>query len=917
VLVIVLLALSAGVGPRAPTPTSAFTDSHLTTPPCPGATLPHNYSGSVEINRAPTVAPVSVTYSYWEAVVTTLSDGVVTSSVCSSVNGTTVTGTEGHFALAIVPTPIENCTAGQGGRSGQCINTTGPFELVSVAPSDPNPPGFYSTDTQNGTNFTVEISSYLATVSLHPAGPAVTFSPGGTDELRADPLTGAGTPTPGGPQFAWTVSGVGWTFLGSSHGSEVNVTAAPGAGIGNLTVAVSVGPSEGNLVDDASLELLAVSTSISAASLNRTVVDVGQSVGAVVTGSGAAGYAYSGSIRPGLGAPSVAAACSSSPGASGMVVISCAATLNFTAVGIAQPVITVSNGDSSAMWVFPDVTVDPAPSIAFFPGAPVGYANTSVAVTVEVGAGTGTAPYAEGCLSSGVGAPDCIASPGPSWAFAPVYSTPGRYTATAWAVDATGVNRSATTTVRVVAPLHVAWSTNSTVGAAGTPIELAAVVSGGDLPARVWWNATGASDPVATQWVTTDGTVRATFVPSAAGFVTISVAVADGLGSAVGASQAWTIQLGVAASVVPVVLPSASSARAGTPVAIAWQAVDAAGEAVRDFSSTAEIELAITGSGQADPGWVNASGVGPLPSRLPGWFDVPGAAWLAGSLNVTVTTTVAASVEVDLVVATGLAARDDSLGLFVLPDIDQLRLSDPHTPVAGARTNDTLWQVTDRFGNPAYGASVIITTAYGGSVVRAVVPVVDEPGGATAVWTNFTAPGSSAGTVTVTDLAGDLLLPTIAVPGLVSSTAPLVAALTVIIAVGVGGAVGTTRQLRNRRPRSSAADGPVDEELELQRLAEGRAEVVEIVRRNGPLDLSGLVALWDRSPVPADLADWVASLLTDGTLDATLGDDGVARFCLPAPPRAEAQITFDVAAFESAQLRRDAETTEGEPDPSP
>ncbi|MGC2359558.1 MAG: hypothetical protein WA691_04550, partial [Thermoplasmata archaeon] len=63
-----------------------------------------------------------------------------------------------------------------------------------------------------------------------------------------------------------------------------------------------------------------------------------------------------------------------------------------------------------------------------------------------------------------------------------------------------------------------------------------------------------------------------------------------------------------------------------------------------------------------------------------------------------------------------------------------------------------------------------------------------------------------------------------------------------------------------------------------------------------------------------DLADWVASLVTDGTLDATVGADGVARFCLGPDPRPAARVTLDVHLFDQVQSRRDAVQAEWDHD---
>ena len=867
------------------------------------------------MDGAPSPPVVSLRYTYDATVVTNRTDGVVLSTVCATENATLTSNANGTFALSIDPTPSTNCTIPPGGESGQCETRYGPYGFVRLTPTSPAPSGYFSSVSRNGTAFSVEYYPLLATVTLDPGGPSATFSPNAADRFRATPLTGNGTPTPGSPRFNWSLSGVGWTFVAPASGAVVNVSAAPGAGVGNLTVTGRLAITGGFLVaPPTSVELLAAATTISSASLNRTVLDLGQSVGVAVLAEGAAGYPYSASVLPGLDESLQPATCSASPALGGTVSVSCSSSLNYTAVGVAQPVVTVSNGFSSAVWQFPDVTVAATPSVTMLPVAPVGYANRTIPIEVSVAAGTGTAPYVEGCLQSGNGSAQCLRSPGPTWTFAPVYSAPGHYTALAWVVDAAGSNQSVSTTIQVVAPLAVTWTGNATVGAVGSPIGLAAVVAGGDLPARAWWNVTGNPAPLAVEPVTSDGPVETTYVPSTVGAVTVSVSVVDGLGTVVRVSRTWTVGAGVATAVVPSGVPADAAVTAGSAFPIAWLALDAAGVAVANFSSPAEIELSISGSNGTAAGWVNASGIGPLASLFPGAFAVPAGAWYNGALNVSVTSRVAGAMRVVLLVEEGRVALGPPTRVLVAPDVDHLRLFQPETVVSDGRTNDTLWQVTDRFGNAAYGATVVVATSFGGSTVRTLVPVLSLPDGGTEVWVNFTAPDASAGTVRVTDLAGALLLPPIAVPA-ASPWVALGAPVSLALAAAVGGTVAGVAAYRRRRPsRAASVLDASDDERELRRLAEGRATVVDLLRRNGPLDLAELATLWEPSPAPPDLADWVASLVTDGTLAAAVDADGVARFCVAESHRPGTQVVLDVEAFDRAMVRREAERAEWGPD---
>jgi hypothetical protein len=365
----------------------------------------------------------------------------------------------------------------------------------------------------------------------------------------------------------------------------VNVTAAAGAGVGNLTVVARLGANQGGLVAaPSSLELLSVATTIPSAGLNRTVVDEGESLGVAVNGTGAAGYAYLATIDPGLGLLPVSVPCASTPSIGSTVVLFCAASVDYSTGGTAQPVVTLSNGASSAVWVFPEVTVDPAPTVSLLPTTLVGYVDREIPVTIEAATGSGTGPYLRACLAPGSGPLQCSASPGPSWTFETIYSTAGSYSVRGWVIDATGANRSVAATLQVDAPLAVALPLLAAARPVGVPLSLSAVLSGGDLPARVWWNVTGASDPVASPWVSFDGPLDATYVPLAVGFVTVSVVVIDALGSVVRESTTLTVGVGPAASIEPTVLPTATETRAGAPIALSWQALDRVGEFVHNFS---------------------------------------------------------------------------------------------------------------------------------------------------------------------------------------------------------------------------------------------------------------------------------------------------------------------------------------------
>jgi hypothetical protein len=880
--------------------------------PCTGSLLPHNYTGTVEYNGANAGSSIAVSYTYSAWVTTNLSDGYVLSSVCTLLNGTLTPGPNGAFALSIDPGTNTSCSFPGGGAAGTCVTTQGPYESLNVTPLGSPPPGYVRSVVQNGTTFAIDVYSDLASVDLAPGNASTTYSTSATDELRAIPMSGAGTPSSAEPAFTWGLTGAGWSFLGDPDGPSVNVTAAPGAGIGNLSVVATLSVSGGTLVTPvASEQLVARATEIASASENRTTVDAGQPLGVSFDATGAAGYDYSATVAPGLGVAPSLANCGSTPAAGGSVALACSATIQFPSSGVAQPVVALTNGASSASWTLPYVTVDPAPSVEFLPGLPVGYVDQPMSLELGAGPGTGTAPFLRACLDTGEVV--CQNSPGPLWTFRPLFPSVGEFPVRGWIVDATGTNRSATAEVTIVAPPSVAFEPTSVAVAAGTPVAVAVVLSGGDLPARWWANLSEYPTPVATGIAGADGLVNATFVPAGIGVETLTVTAVDRLGTAASASLTFSVGPGTAESVASVGPPVPATVRAGAPFGIDWQALDAVGIPVRAFSSVAEIELALAGSAGAAAGWVNASGYGALSGVAPGWFTVPAGAWVDGALNVSVSVRASGDVRVELALANGFSSANDSVALVVAPDVYHLRLFDPATVRTNDATNDTLWHVSDRFGNPAPGAEVITTATLAGRTTETVSTASPGADGGSVVWVNYTAPSGEGGTVSVTDLAGQDLVPVLV---LSAPSAPGSAGLLLLPLAGIAGIALAFGVLALRSRRRAPGSAALDDGGTLQRLAEGRAAVVELVRREGPIDLAGIASVWDSTP-PADLADWVASLLTDGTLDARFGDDGVARFVLAVGTGPEHHVTIDVDEFDRGQEARDAARADWGSDEAP
>jgi len=372
--------------------------------------------------------------------------------------------------------------------------------------------------------------------------------------------------------------------------------------------------------------------------------------------------------------------------------------------------------------------------------------------------------------------------------------------------------------------------------------------------------------------------------------------------------------LGAASTAVSIVPfgPSSSELTVGTPATFAWEAVDSQGARVSSFATAAELTVTESANGSAAPAWVNASASGPLARSANGTFVVPAAAWNSGVLALTVDMGAAIPVRVDLF-GPALPSEPEAIPLTVLPDLDHLELYNATQVVnslaVGGRSYSAFWHVRDRFGDPAPGAHLIVEYSTGSSENQTAVPVVWSTAGSTGAWVNVTVPGASSASVTVLDAAGTAVLGPLAVPSVpapapASSASLSPFALLAVALLAVSGVGGVGALLLGGRPR--AAPAPSGEEAELRRLAEGQATVVEIVRAKGPLTLREIEAAWEPPPAPPALADWVASLVTDGTLTAALDPGGTAKFSLAERPEREPKVTVDEEALAQGIARRDA-----------
>jgi hypothetical protein len=908
ILLLSVVATGSGVAhptasePGAPAPNSG----------CPGSPIATSYTGSVTIEGGPlngtATENVSILDNYSADVQeTNRSTGAVISLVCQLFTGGTTSGANSSFALSLA-LPPEHC------YPTECTTVTGPYGPLGVAPSVAPPAGYGTVSRVNGTRVNVSLIAELGGLVLDPTGGSRVLSPDAPGAFVATATNAIGQPSPLSPTIAWNLSGTGWSFVGSSSGRNVTVEALPDAGVGRLSVTASskVGTNRFEAGPDR-VNLAAVSTAFTGGEANQTSVDTGGVVEFTVDGTGAAGYNYSAVAAPGLGLAPVGWGCSESPSMAGSVSLVCTGSVAYPSAGIAEPSAQLTNSYSTADGSLPPITVAPAPEITVQPGSPVGYIDAPLSIRVSVAPGAGTAPYSMACLAPGVGPALCTATAGPNWTFAPVYSRVGNYSALAWAVDRDGRNISLPVPVTIVSPLSLAPIAAPPSVLADAPENFSAHLAGGDLPLRYWWNDSGAT--IAGGVVGTDGTLDVTWVPTIPGETDLSLTAEDSLGTSSTVSSIVNVGPAVATNLAAVAVPGAAPSVAGAPVALAWQAVDLQGRNVSDFVSAGSLRITPDEGTLPVELWANASG-GVALAGSSGTFTVPTSAWNLGRLSLTVAIARAGTFTLQLEGA-GLLARTDALDLTVVADLGHLHLYSPRIAQSGARVNRTFWLLADRYGNPAEGAAVDIFYSSEGTSSESIFTERSAGNGTAGVWVNYSAPTTAGGTLEVTDpIGGMVLLGPIAIPPALSDAAPLSGPIVTLAAAAPVGAVGvglTAWAQRRRRVGTAPDELPPDEDL--RQMVEGRDRVISLVRDARAIDLADLESAWGSSPAPPELADWVASLVADGTLGARTGPDGVARFCLIAGADGPPIVLLDPDALARAEAARRELTEEADAGP--
>ena len=862
---------------------------------CASGPLPANVSGVLRVEGGngtiPSTANVSILVSYYLQITYVPRTGHSTSQ-CQSKAVSVVTNSSGGFSL-VTSIPGVSC------NSVACTYTAGPDGPRSFVPQAGDPAGYFDTFVANGSTVVVNFVRAYASASLSPPGPT-TLAPNAPAEFVLSAWAADGTPARGTFEYRWSLNGTGWSILSGAGTSQLSISASLGAGAGTLTASLTDNYNGSIFTSGIFTAALSVlPTSITSASLRPTSLDVGSVVQLSLSGVGAAGFAYSTTFWPGLGANATVGSCTSVTASGGAVDVTCGLNYTYRSAGVAQPVVALGNGYSSATWNFPPITVAPGLQIVANPDPVEGYLGATATVHVEPAPGTGTAPFGPACLVASGNTTVCSSGPG---VLALPLTANGNTSWLATLRDAAGDNASTVLQVRVGTPLMlssiVPGPGNATVG---VPLHLVAPVSGGLAPVEFWWNGTAAEGSVASGTVGPVDSLSIDFVPSVPGWQWVTLTVRDALGS----QQARGITLDVAPGPASALIQAAelgNTVAAGSPLNVTWSAVDGARDRVLTYSN--DVALAVNGSAAHGILVETSSGLTITPSANE-TYSVPASAWREGELTIFVTPVhtglIGLRLEAPLPVVGGWP-----LPLTVSPDVLHLAVSNPWTAPTAAGADSTKWQIADRWGNPIPGGYVLVRTVAGGSVADHESPI-EATSAASFVWVNYTWPSQGSATLYVFSEWGQALLPPLTLLPLTS----LGPSTWLIVGAGAGAVTGLAgvvlyRSKRERRRRALTAD--VSEE-ELRRLAEGRDRLLDELR-GGPAPLETLMDSCASPPTTREeILESLSALIAEGTVRELQSPDGIDRYALKEPQLPSApRVTIDPEAFEAAlELRPERE----------
>jgi hypothetical protein len=467
--------------------------------------------------------PVTVSYFYTESELV----GTKTTFTCVSTSSYGDTGAGGSLSLAL-PIPPNDCTM----TSTVCDNYTGPYGPLSYNTSGP-PTGYVEQDLSGGIGpGTIDWAAELDAVTLNVTG-TVRVSTNAPVEVSATAWNGLGELAPGSLSYSWALDGLGWTPP-SQSGPNAVVAGLDSGWTGSLvaTVTAMYGATSES-AESPVLSLIPVPTRVFSAIASATPVDPGVPVTFSVTGSGAAGYPYSVTVNPGLGAGAVSEPCESTQLPNGTANLTCQVQAAYPTEGVALPTASISNGYSTGLMDLAPVLVNPVEQVTLSAASLVSYPDRAIALTVSVTNGTGSAPYGPACLSVNGGPPiSCLSQGGTSWIFDVAFAQAGDYELQASVTDRFGENVSASAGLAVVPFLTVRANGSSSLTLyANRTTSLSVVVAGGVLPIAVWWNLSRTALFDCPGILDFDGTIACPYEPLSVGRANLTVTLRDALGS--------------------------------------------------------------------------------------------------------------------------------------------------------------------------------------------------------------------------------------------------------------------------------------------------------------------------------------------------------------------------------------------------
>lgn len=924
-LVLVLTGLTSGavaVTPPAGPPVGAAVGPPPSGALCTGPALQPSYVGSLVVDGnvpRPTVANRTIAVSYYYSENYSPTHGTPSLS-CTGDRAEAITDALGGFSLAL-PIPSNLC------NSLGCSYFFGPFAPGIFSVVNGTPAGYLVSSHVSGSTLSMAYVEALATVTTSP-GSRITLSALAPTTVRAFAQSGNGSATPATVGYAWSISGSGWIAQSGTGTPNLTIFAESNAGPGELALWVN-GTFNGTVVTapEATLFLAAAPTTIAAGSVVPTSLDVGVSTVFTIAGSGAVGYSYTSSVFPGLGQPNVSAPCEETGISGALVDVTCSVSFVYAAVGTTQPSANLSNGYSTATFQFQPVTVEPALGVSVTPAPFSAYVGSPTSLFVGVLPETGTSPFGPACVYSGNGQTVCDSPSAGPFGFSLAYGSPGVYEGRATVVDRSGANASVGFSATIVEHpvLNGLHELTQQIPQVGENLTVTDQLAGGAFPASYWWNESPSGGTLFAGTLFTAGSLVDTFVPRLAGELIVNLTVIDRLGTSVHDLLVLYVNGTGPTTLDPVGGGGNWTTLAGVPYGLDWVADSPGGIADTAYWTPVVITPLLPPLGSHSvPVWINSTR-GPVPPSASGTYTLQQGDWQNGELEFTLDVGGVVLVEFNFTSAIPITELvHGNRFLKILPDVAHESLSHPEFVEPGARTNHTLWQITDEWGDAVpLGGYVLVETYFAGAIPGESRSLIETVNGTSEVWVNYSAPTSSNGTVLVVN-PNDPQRPLweIAVPGAASSGVPTwTYLLALAAAVGLLLAAFVVHRRRGVSPAEPPSTGPERYEAseeELRRVAEGRAHVL----LRSETDLGHTLdefaqGFHGRPPTPEELTEWVASLVADGSLRTALGDDGRSRFFRTgsATPVAAPRVELDDAALEAALRQRSSEEDDDEVPP--